>query len=271
MIFPTPPFCASTCASAASRNVSRRPIGRTNLPSRRSSANSRTFDGSGFANTRVIFTVGRKSIRALRAGLAPLHLRKCRSARWMVKGRSRNRAYSARRDLAQDGAFDVCGLKRPVLHDVWSFSRILHTLQIPSKRSWGHGATASAHSVGVRTPGSKLGACSIGLNRGSWTTTTRRLSAKADTLRGQPGGLCCLFTRNLQAFVPDGPLGRWPSYGQSFRVDRRDEDAVAVQVKANLFLTAQAGHANDIGRGFIHRTAARARSCRPAAERTTLQ
>ena len=47
----------------------------------------------------------------------------------MVKGRSRNRAYSARRDLAQDGAFDVCGLKRPVLHDVWSFSRILHTLQ----------------------------------------------------------------------------------------------------------------------------------------------
>src|ERR1700676_3161452 len=48
---------ASTCASAASRNGIRRPIGRTNLPSRTSSANSRTLDGSGCASTHVILTV----------------------------------------------------------------------------------------------------------------------------------------------------------------------------------------------------------------------
>jgi hypothetical protein len=53
-----PPFWPSTCACAASRNGIRRPIGRMNLPSRKSSANSRTLDGSGFAHTRVIFTVG---------------------------------------------------------------------------------------------------------------------------------------------------------------------------------------------------------------------
>src|ERR1019366_4635747 len=53
-IFPIPPFSPSTCASAASRNGMRRPIGRTNLPSRTSSANSRTLDGSGCASTRVI-------------------------------------------------------------------------------------------------------------------------------------------------------------------------------------------------------------------------
>src|SRR5664280_3384183 len=54
----SPPFSPNTCASAASRNGMRRPIGRTNLPSRTSSANSRTLDGSGCANTRVIFTAG---------------------------------------------------------------------------------------------------------------------------------------------------------------------------------------------------------------------
>ena len=41
-----PPFSLSTCASAASHNGIRRPIGRTNLPSRTSSANSRTLDGT---------------------------------------------------------------------------------------------------------------------------------------------------------------------------------------------------------------------------------
>jgi hypothetical protein len=44
-----PPFSPSTCASAASHNGIRRPIGKTNLPSRTSSANSRTLDGSGRA------------------------------------------------------------------------------------------------------------------------------------------------------------------------------------------------------------------------------
>src|ERR1022692_1517185 len=53
-----PPFSPSTCASAASHNFIRRPIGRTNLPSRTSSANSRTLDGSGRASTRVILTAG---------------------------------------------------------------------------------------------------------------------------------------------------------------------------------------------------------------------
>jgi hypothetical protein len=53
-----PPFSPSTCASAASRNGIRRPIGRMNLPSRMSSANSRTLDGSGCVSTRVIFTMG---------------------------------------------------------------------------------------------------------------------------------------------------------------------------------------------------------------------
>ena len=42
-IFPIPPFRPRTCASAASRNCIRRPIVRMNLPSRMSSANSRTF------------------------------------------------------------------------------------------------------------------------------------------------------------------------------------------------------------------------------------
>lgn len=53
-----PPFSPSACASAASRNGIRRPIGRTNLPSRTSSANSRSLDGSGCVRTRAIFTVG---------------------------------------------------------------------------------------------------------------------------------------------------------------------------------------------------------------------
>src|ERR1022692_313638 len=57
-IFPMPPFSPSTCASAASHNFIRRPIGRTNLPSRTSSANSRTLDGSGRASTRVVLTAG---------------------------------------------------------------------------------------------------------------------------------------------------------------------------------------------------------------------
>src|ERR1700730_10773788 len=57
-IFPMPPFSPSTCASTASRNGIRRPIGRMNLPSRTSSANSRTLDGSGCARTPLIFTVG---------------------------------------------------------------------------------------------------------------------------------------------------------------------------------------------------------------------
>jgi hypothetical protein len=52
-----PPFSPRTCASAASRNGIRRPIGRTNLPSRTSSANSRSLDGSGCVRTRAIFTV----------------------------------------------------------------------------------------------------------------------------------------------------------------------------------------------------------------------
>jgi hypothetical protein len=58
MIIPMPPFSPSTCASVAARNAIRRPIGRTNLPSRASSANSRTLDGSGFASTRIVFTAG---------------------------------------------------------------------------------------------------------------------------------------------------------------------------------------------------------------------
>ena len=59
----------------------RRPIGRTNLPSRTSSANSRTLDGSGCASTRVIFTVGFWRRRAFRQysgvakGAARLYLR----------------------------------------------------------------------------------------------------------------------------------------------------------------------------------------------------
>src|ERR1700722_17363307 len=57
-IFPAPPFSPSACASAASRNGIRRPIGRTNFPSLTSSANSRSLDGSGCARTRVILTVG---------------------------------------------------------------------------------------------------------------------------------------------------------------------------------------------------------------------
>ncbi len=53
-----PPFSPSRCASAASRKGKRRPMGIMNLPSRTSSANSRTLDGSGLALTRANFTVG---------------------------------------------------------------------------------------------------------------------------------------------------------------------------------------------------------------------
>ena len=55
---PEPPFCANACASPASRSGSRRPMGNRNFPSRMSSANSRTFDASGRANTRATVTVG---------------------------------------------------------------------------------------------------------------------------------------------------------------------------------------------------------------------
>ena len=63
-----PPFSLSICASVASRNGVLRPIGRMNLPSRTSSANSRTLDGSDFARTgqrclwRCHFQVGFKSV-----------------------------------------------------------------------------------------------------------------------------------------------------------------------------------------------------------------
>src|ERR1700681_2124781 len=46
-IFPKPPLCANACTSPASRRGIRRLIGSRNLPSRTSSANSRTFEASG--------------------------------------------------------------------------------------------------------------------------------------------------------------------------------------------------------------------------------
>src|ERR1039457_429685 len=57
-IFPKPPLCANACASPASRRGIRRLIGSRKLPSRTSSANSRTFEASGRASTRVTVTVG---------------------------------------------------------------------------------------------------------------------------------------------------------------------------------------------------------------------
>jgi len=58
-----PPFCPYTCASAADCKGIRRLIGRMNLPSRTSSANSHTLDGSGCVDARVIFA-GRFSVAA---------------------------------------------------------------------------------------------------------------------------------------------------------------------------------------------------------------
>jgi hypothetical protein len=55
-ILPMPPFSPSRCASAASLKCIRRPIGKEYLPSRMSSANSRTFAGSGRPKTRLIST-----------------------------------------------------------------------------------------------------------------------------------------------------------------------------------------------------------------------
>ena len=57
-ILPIPPFSPSRWASAASRRCIRRAIGSRYLPSRMSSANSRTFDGSARPKTRLISTCG---------------------------------------------------------------------------------------------------------------------------------------------------------------------------------------------------------------------
>ena len=55
-IFPPPPFWSNSCAVATSLSGMRRLIGNEKVPSRTSSANSRSLDGSGRANTRVAST-----------------------------------------------------------------------------------------------------------------------------------------------------------------------------------------------------------------------